>query len=380
MKLKQLCMIVLVVAGATWAYAQQPSNLVGSWVGLMGTYEFKLVLNADGSAAREGMTGTWRAQGNKLYLTANNETDALDYHFEGARLVLTGEGLESPLALTRQGGGTSGGGQAPRPGPATTGHAPGSKRGLSQAEIIQLLDGDVPPQRISDLVEEQGITFTMTPAIVKQLQAKGASPDLIEKLKGASGGGTATVAKGDCHATIGPNGKSVLPPGCKEEVAPVGRPTVIAATPKGTGIFINEQELTPQQVQALRVTYGVTGQPGHFWYDRMNGSWGFQGGPAAGIIMPGLNLGGPLRADASNGDTGVFINGRQLHRIDVQRLMQLGPVYQGRYWMDAQGNVGLEGGPPLINIWAAAAARSGGGRREGILSTYDKTGIAVIGY
>ena len=60
--------------------------------------------------------------------------------------------------------------------------------------------------------------------------------------------------------------------------------------------------------------------------------------------------------------------------------MQLGPVYPGRNWMDAQGNVGLEGGPALVNIWVAAQARSGGGRREGILSTYDKTGVAVFGY
>jgi hypothetical protein len=99
--------------------------------------------------------------------------------------------------------------------------------------------------------------------------------------------------------------------------------------------------------------------------------------------MAGLSLGGPLRADASNGDTGVFINGRQLHQVDVARLTQIGPVYQARCWMDAQGNIGLEGQPAFGNVWVAAAqvyGGGGGGKKEGILSTYDKTGVAVFGY
>jgi hypothetical protein len=41
----------------------------------------------------------------------------------------------------------------------------------------------------------------------------------------------------------------------------------------------------------------------------------------------------------------VFINGRQLHMMDVAALMQITQVYQGRWWVDAQGNFGAEGGP-----------------------------------
>jgi hypothetical protein len=58
----------------------------------------------------------------------------------------------------------------------------------------------------------------------------------------------------------------------------------------------------------------------------------------------------------------------------------------GRYWMDAAGTFGYVGGPAIGNIyWLANAAnnRGGGGntvRRQGILSTYDKTGVAVFGY
>ena len=49
----------------------------------------------------------------------------------------------------------------------------------------------------------------------------------------------------------------------------------------------------------------------------------------------------------------------------------------GRYWLDAAGNCGIENGPLLGNLWVLAG--SAGVKREGILSTYDKTGVAVIG-
>jgi hypothetical protein len=167
------------------------------------------------------------------------------------------------------------------------------------------------------------------------------------------------------------------------------QPTAVSSGPGGgeapsiqsRSVVINGQRLSDQTVEALERTFRIKVMDGQYWYDRMNGSWGLQGGPTAGFIMAGLDLGGPLRADASNGDTGVFINGRQLHRVDVARLSQIGPVLPGRCWMDALGNIGLEGQPAFGNIWLAVRALGGGGRqREGILSTYDKTGIAVIGY
>ena len=146
-------------------------------------------------------------------------------------------------------------------------------------------------------------------------------------------------------------------------------------------VIINGRRLSDQDIETLVRTFQVQVRDGNYWYDRMSGAWGQQGGPTAGFIMAGLNLGGPLREDASHGDTGVFINGRQLHRVDVARLMQIGPVHQGRCWIDAQGNIGLEGQPAFGNVWVAAAqALRGGGKKEGILSTYDKTGVAVFGY
>jgi hypothetical protein len=109
---------------------------------------------------------------------------------------------------------------------------------------------------------------------------------------------------------------------------------------------------------------------GAYWYDPRTGASGRWGGPALAFLPPGLELGGPLPADASGGGqgtlTGVFVNGRELHPLDVLGLQQLiGQVWPGRWWVDAQGNYGLEGGPPLGNLVLLARARqsSGGGRQ-----------------
>jgi hypothetical protein len=91
------------------------------------------------------------------------------------------------------------------------------------------------------------------------------------------------------------------------------------------------------------------------------------------VIVNGIQL-----SDASNGTTGVFVNGRQLHLQEIIQLQQQLPmVLSGRYWMDAAGNFGYEGGLFLGNLRAVAAARRG--QREGILSTNDKVGVVVIG-
>jgi len=156
-------------------------------------------------------------------------------------------------------------------------------------------------------------------------------------------------------------------------------------------VQINGKAISDHDIQVFEQTYRLKIKDGTYWYDAKTGAWGMMGGPCAGIMMAGLNVGAPMPENASHGNTGTFINGRQLHWLDVVRLrMVLPAVWPGRYWMDAHGNFGFEGGPMLSNIWVAAAqtaqARNSGGgggggsfKREGILSTYDKTGCVVIG-
>ena len=142
-------------------------------------------------------------------------------------------------------------------------------------------------------------------------------------------------------------------------------------------VVINQVRLADATVLQLEQRYRVPIRDGNYWYDKHSGAWGVTGGPTLGFIIPNLEVGGPLRPDASNGHTGVFINGRQLHQVDVMGLLRLGPVYQGRYWMDGAGNIGVENGPMLLNLWQvvrAANQRNGGGTVGGAYSSYTRSG------
>jgi hypothetical protein len=126
-------------------------------------------------------------------------------------------------------------------------------------------------------------------------------------------------------------------------------------------VVVNGVTLSENDIRTIETTHNVRVQSGRYWYDRLSGLWGKEGEPTAGQILPELDLGGPLRSDASKGTTGVFINGRQLPLVEVRYLKQLLPVFRGRYWINAQGVGGVEGGPPIFDLSAVAAQRGGGG-------------------
>lgn len=127
-------------------------------------------------------------------------------------------------------------------------------------------------------------------------------------------------------------------------------------------VIVNGQALPVKTVHALERAYRVPIAPGRYWYDRLSGAWGAEGGPIAGQMMPGLSLGGRLQANASRGDSGVFINGRELTAGEVAGLQQAcrTSVHRGRYWVNAQGVGGYEGGPAIFNLAACASGSSRG--------------------
>jgi hypothetical protein len=134
----------------------------------------------------------------------------------------------------------------------------------------------------------------------------------------------------------------------------------LQATAQTGDIIVNGRALAAETVQSLERLYRVRTAPGQYWYDRHSGAWGMEGGPTAGLILPGLDLGGPLRPDASAGTTLVWINGRRLPWQDVLALQQItGPIVPGRYWLDGDGNAGYEGGPALVNLQQLAARSRG---------------------
>jgi len=134
--------------------------------------------------------------------------------------------------------------------------------------------------------------------------------------------------------------------------------TPFAAADPVPAIEVNGTALDAAGRGTLAQIEGLIGTvpPGRYWYDAASGGAGVWGGPASAYLGPGLPLGGRLPAEASGGGsgrlTGVFVNGRELHPIDVQGLRQvLGQVQAGRWWWDAAGNVGREGGPTAFNFY-----------------------------
>ena len=147
---------------------------------------------------------------------------------------------------------------------------------------------------------------------------------------------------------------------------------------------------TPLDERGLQVivqleSYANTRLPdGDYWYDPASGASGPWGGATFVVLPPGLPLGGPLKPESSGGGdgriTGVFANGRELHPTDVANLRRYMQVIPGRYWVDARGNVGAEGGPALFNVYALAQQSGGGGShtsKSGRGSTWTGGGAAT---
>ena len=141
-------------------------------------------------------------------------------------------------------------------------------------------------------------------------------------------------------------------------------------------VFVNGVKLDQNTLSMIESNYQIPLADGRYWYDTHCGAWGVEGGPTAGFILPGMPFPGPMPYAISGGGTGIVINGREIHPLDQQALYQLfGVTYQGQFWMDAQGNIGYVGGPPIANILQAAQAKgsAGGGGGGSVTHGYDST-------
>lgn len=158
------------------------------------------------------------------------------------------------------------------------------------------------------------------------------------------------------------------PPAVAAKPPPVrpSPPAQARAASAPQALRINRTVVPEATVKSFEQMYGMHLPRGDYWYDRISGAWGLDGGPTAGFAAPGMNLGGPLPADASHGNTGVFINGRQLPMQDVVAMMQMNiPVQQGRWWVDNSGNFGIEGQPyPMGNLFQYSRGRGGAYQRS----------------
>lgn len=117
-------------------------------------------------------------------------------------------------------------------------------------------------------------------------------------------------------------------------------------------VYVNDVRLSDDIVHLLENRYRIRIADGNYWYDRYSGLWGYVGGGTQGVIPAGWKLGGKLKEDASDGNTGVFINGRELTATEVNYLRGLvGTVYRGRFWLNSKGYAGYVGGRALVNLY-----------------------------
>ncbi len=158
----------------------------------------------------------------------------------------------------------------------------------------------------------------------------------------------------------------------------------ISAKPIFAGdVVINGEPLTANEVAMLSNMAGAPVPPGDYWYDPVCGAWGYRGGPCMGFGRAGVAVGGELAGNASGGGTGVFVNGRELHPYDVAALKNCtGVVYQGRYWLNANGIGGFEGGPPLFNLAQMCGGKTSGKPGKSKLLNYGSVmaGDGFIGF
>ncbi|XP_066312136.1 uncharacterized protein [Miscanthus floridulus] len=82
--------------------------------------------------------------------------------------------------------------------------------------------------------------------------------------------------------------------------------------------------------------------PGSYWYDYRAGFWGVMGRECIGIVPPFIReFNYPMARNCAGGDTGVFVNGRELHQRDLDLLVGRGlPRISGKsYSIEMSGNV-----------------------------------------
>ncbi|XP_044956595.1 uncharacterized protein LOC123407513 [Hordeum vulgare subsp. vulgare] len=89
-------------------------------------------------------------------------------------------------------------------------------------------------------------------------------------------------------------------------------------------VFVNGFPIPDRAVRKAEKLAGPI-YPGDYWYDYRAGFWGVVGQPCLGMIPPYIpEFNYPMPKSCGGGNTGIYINGRELHQKDLDLLVSRG--------------------------------------------------------
>ncbi|XP_044484736.1 uncharacterized protein LOC123210444 [Mangifera indica] len=103
---------------------------------------------------------------------------------------------------------------------------------------------------------------------------------------------------------------------------------------KGPNVSVNGHCIPKCLVKKAEKLAGPI-EPGYYWYDFQAGFWGVLGQPCSGILIPFIEeFNYPMPENCAAGNTGVFVNGRELHQTDLDLLASRGlPIARDKHYI-----------------------------------------------
>ncbi|CAM6049014.1 unnamed protein product [Sphagnum compactum] len=129
--------------------------------------------------------------------------------------------------------------------------------------------------------------------------------------------------------------------------------------PQPEQVWVNGACLSAEEMLTLRGC-SKPPKPGKYWYDSVTGFWGKDGCRPDRRISPTLKLGGPLMEKASKGNTQVYMNSRELGKIELTVLKMAGVhCLPGTHlWVAEDGSYREEGQTRSKgSLWAHTAVK-----------------------
>ncbi|KAG7976116.1 hypothetical protein I3843_06G132600 [Carya illinoinensis] len=127
-------------------------------------------------------------------------------------------------------------------------------------------------------------------------------------------------------------------------------------------VYVNGEPLCQEELVQLQNCKNPPRniRPGCFWYDKVSGLWGKEGKKPSQIISSQLNVGGLIKQNASNGNTNILINSREITKEELWMLKAAGVSCEGspHFWVSDDGTYQEEGQNKIKGrIWGKTATK-----------------------